>query len=454
MDSSSWTRPWIALKVGALTAGAVAWSAARASRAYQLRRLVVPVSGRALRSIAAPRDDAPAPRFGVAGTPQFPGLRILHLSDTHFYRGREDLVGWLRVLAKRAGTDFDLVVLTGDMLSSSYGDEHLVTPALQPFIDSGVPGAYVFGDHDFYASRVGNPLKYLWSTSESSGTGPADVKRIGEPGQGNRLSRLLADSGWLDLNNANGSLDVRGVRLELSGVNDPHGRRDDYVGFDSEPSSVPGSSGSAGRSGQGGEVASGGVTSGGGRHQGGVSAGGSGRAEVTSGGGSHQGGASAGATGRVGVTSGGGSHQGGVSAGEVGCSNEYLRATGRSVRVGLSHAPYARVLNQFLSDGTDLVFCGHTHGGQVCLPGGHALVTNCDLDPQFASGLFEWRADTRPGIESEISRESNPGRESNLGNPDRASMSVCVSPGLGTSPFTPWRVFCPPAAYIVELVAA
>ena len=76
------------------------------------------------------------------------------------------------------------------------------------------------------------------------------------------------------------------------------------------------------------------------------------------------------------------------------------------------------------------------------MPGGHALVTNCDLDPQFASGLFEWQADTCPGIESET------------GKPDRASMTVCVSPGLGTSPFTPWRVFCPPAAYIVELVAA
>lgn len=76
------------------------------------------------------------------------------------------------------------------------------------------------------------------------------------------------------------------------------------------------------------------------------------------------------------------------------------------------------------------------------MPGGHALVTNCDLDPQFASGLFEWQADTCQGIESET------------GEPDRASMTVCVSPGLGTSPFTPWRVFCPPAAYIVELVAA
>lgn len=396
MDSYLWTRTWTAMKVGALTAGAVAWSAARASRTYQLRYLTVPVSGRALRSIAAPRIDAQVPRFGVAGTPQFPGLRVLHLSDTHFYRGREDLVGWLRELAKRAGTDFDLVVLTGDMLSSSYGDEFLASPALQPFIDSGVPGAYVFGDHDFYASRAGNPLKYLWSTSEKSGSGSAGAKRIGEPGQSNRLSRLLADSGWLDLNNANGSLDVRGVRLEFSGVNDPHGHRDQYVGFDSDGVGEP-------------------------RHAG-VGAGETREAEVTGTGG----------PGKTEVTSGG----------EVGFSNEYLRATGRSVRLGLSHAPYARVLNQFLSDGTDLVFCGHTHGGQVCLPGGHALVTNCDLDPQFASGLFEWQADTCHGIESET------------GKPDRASMSVCVSPGLGTSPFTPWRVFCPPAAYIVELVVA
>ena len=243
------------------------------------------------------------------------------------------------------------------------------------------------------------------------------AERIGEPGQSNRLSRLLADSGWLDLNNANGSLDVRGVRLEFSGVNDPHGHRDQYVGFDSDGVGEPRHAGVGA-----GETREAEVTG----------TGGPGKTEVTSGGGRHQGGASADASGRAGFTSGG----------EVGFSNEYLRATGRSVRLGLSHAPYARVLNQFLSDGTDLVFCGHTHGGQVCLPGGHALVTNCDLDPQFASGLFEWQADTCHGIESET------------GKPDRASMSVCVSPGLGTSPFTPWRVFCPPAAYIVELVAA
>ena len=222
------------------------------------------------------------------------------------------------------------------------------------------------------------------------------AERIGEPGQSNRLRRLLADSGWLDLNNANGSLDVRGVCLEFSGVNDPHGRRDQYVGFDSDGVGEP--------------------------RQAGVGAGETREAEVTG-------------TGGLGKTEV-------ISAGEGGFSNEYLRATGRSVRLGLSHAPYARVLNQFLTDGTDLVFCGHTHGGQVCLPGGHALVTNCDLDSQFASGLFEWQADTHPG------------RESNLGNPDRGSMTVCVSPGLGTSPFTPWRVFCPPVAYIVELVAA
>ena len=49
------------------------------------------------------------------------------------------------------------------------------------------------------------------------------------------------------------------------------------------------------------------------------------------------------------------------------------------VRVGVTHAPYLRVLDQFAQDGYDAVLAGHTHGGQVCLPGGRALTTNCDL---------------------------------------------------------------------------
>src|SRR3954452_7753640 len=49
------------------------------------------------------------------------------------------------------------------------------------------------------------------------------------------------------------------------------------------------------------------------------------------------------------------------------------------VRVAVSHAPYLRVLDRFARDGYDAIVAGHTHGGQLCLPG-RALVTNCDLD--------------------------------------------------------------------------
>ena len=38
------------------------------------------------------------------------------------------------------------------------------------------------------------------------------------------------------------------------------------------------------------------------------------------------------------------------------------------VRIGVTHAPYLRVLDQFAADGYDAVIAGHTHGGQVCLP--------------------------------------------------------------------------------------
>ena len=37
------------------------------------------------------------------------------------------------------------------------------------------------------------------------------------------------------------------------------------------------------------------------------------------------------------------------------------------VRLGVAHAPYLRVLDQFARDGYDAIIAGHTHGGQVCL---------------------------------------------------------------------------------------
>jgi uncharacterized protein len=106
---------------------------------------------------------------------------------------------------------------------------------------------------------------------------------------------------------------------------------------------------------------------------------------------------------------------------------------GADVRLAVAHAPYLRVLDQFAGDGYDAVFAGHTHGGQICLPGHGALVTNCDLEPARAKGLHRHPADSRPG--------------------DPGSTWLHVSAGLGTSPYFPIRTACRPEATLLTLVA-
>ena len=101
------------------------------------------------------------------------------------------------------------------------------------------------------------------------------------------------------------------------------------------------------------------------------------------------------------------------------------------LRIGVSHAPYLRVLDQFAADGYDAIFAGHTHGGQVCLPFTGALVTNCDLEPARAKGLHRHPADSRPA--------------------DPGSSWLHVSAGLGTSPYAPFRVACRPEATLLSL---
>ena len=102
------------------------------------------------------------------------------------------------------------------------------------------------------------------------------------------------------------------------------------------------------------------------------------------------------------------------------------------VRLGVAHAPYLRVLDQFAGDGYDAILAGHTHGGQVCVPFVGALTTNCDLDHARAKGLHRHPADSRPG--------------------DPASSWLHVSAGLGTSPFVRLRVACRPEATLLTLV--
>ena len=57
-----------------------------------------------------------------------------------------------------------------------------------------------------------------------------------------------------------------------------------------------------------------------------------------------------------------------------------------TVTVGVAHAPYQRVLNSFVNHGAQLMLAGHTHGGQVCVPGFGALVTNCDIPREQVEG--------------------------------------------------------------------
>jgi uncharacterized protein len=102
---------------------------------------------------------------------------------------------------------------------------------------------------------------------------------------------------------------------------------------------------------------------------------------------------------------------------------------GADLRVAVTHAPYRRVLDPMVGDGFELVLAGHTHGGQLCVPGFGALVTNCDLPRRQAKGLSRW---------------THGGRTSWLH----------VSAGLGTSPYAPVRFACPPEATLLVLEAA
>jgi predicted MPP superfamily phosphohydrolase len=96
------------------------------------------------------------------------------------------------------------------------------------------------------------------------------------------------------------------------------------------------------------------------------------------------------------------------------------------IAIGVTHAPYLRILKGMSDDGLDAIFAGHTHGGQVRMPwfgGSRALTTNCDLPHWRARGLTQF------------------GHEPYLH----------VSAGMGTSPFARIRVASPPEVSLVTL---
>lgn len=97
-----------------------------------------------------------------------------------------------------------------------------------------------------------------------------------------------------------------------------------------------------------------------------------------------------------------------------------------TLRLGLTHAPYQRVLNGLTAAGADLILAGHTHGGQLGLPFVRSLVTNCDLPRAYGKWMNDWF------------------------HGDSVS-ALHVSAGLGTSPYVPFRIATRPEAALIHI---
>jgi predicted MPP superfamily phosphohydrolase len=308
---------------GAAAAGAFAWGTLVERTMFTLRRVSAPVLPAGARPI-----------------------RVLHLSDIHMAPWQTAKQEWIRSLAD---LDIDLIVDTGDNLGHADGLTGLEY-AFERF--RGIPGVFAHGSNDYYGPQAKNPLKYF--------TGPSKVASTASLLDNAALTAYFEDLGWLDLNNAAGSLDLRGTHVEFFGVNDPH-RHFDRLEL------IPGA-----------------------------------LEEL---------------------------RENDPYAEDASWPEDAPKPERPTLTVGVAHAPYQRVLDSFVTYGASLIFAGHTHGGQVCIPGFGALVTNCDIPRRQAKGLSVWRHAFR-------------------------SAYLNVSAGLGTSIYAPIRFACPPEATLLTLVPA
>lgn len=258
-------------------------------------------------------------------------VRILHISDVHMAPWQQRKQAWIASLAALRP---DLIINTGDNMGHVDALRSL-RAAYAGF--RGVPGFFVHGSNDMVGPAPRNPLRYF--------LGPSKHSKKGETLDLAAMEQFFMHGlGWRSVDNACGSVQVRGLQIDAFGVGDGHR---DLDRLDLLP-----------------ELAAG------------------------------------------------------------------LRATDTMLprmTLGVTHAPYRRILDAFTDEGADLLLAGHTHGGQVRVPGFGALVANCDIPLRQSRGLSTWQRRSR-------------------------TVPLNVSAGLGHSIYAPVRFACRPEASLLTLV--
>lgn len=92
------------------------------------------------------------------------------------------------------------------------------------------------------------------------------------------------------------------------------------------------------------------------------------------------------------------------------------------LRMALSHTPDSHILAALYKKDVDIVFCGHTHGGQVRLPLIGAIISGCRIKTVFASGLFYFK-----------------------------KIVLFTTRGLGEGRYSQFRCYCPPEAVRISI---
>lgn len=92
------------------------------------------------------------------------------------------------------------------------------------------------------------------------------------------------------------------------------------------------------------------------------------------------------------------------------------------IEICLTHTPDMDLFDQLVENGVDIVLAGHTHGGQVRLPGIGAIIAGCNMKAKYASGLFYFK-----------------------------KFVLYVSRGLGEGRYSPFRFYCPPEATVIKV---